>query len=57
MAKDKTRERSLPEWLKQRTAPAVRVNAATAAYYQLDAKVVSWHDSYGNFRQGARVGQ
>lgn len=55
MAKDKTRERKLPEWLKQRTEVTVRVTPGTAGYYGVDSKFLSWHDVYGAFRQGAKV--
>ena len=55
MAKDKTRERKLPDWLKQRTSLTIRVVPATACYYGMDEKFLSWHDVYGAFRQGAKV--
>lgn len=59
MAKDKTRKRNLPEWLKQRVTVMVPLTAAMRAYYGLQAvqgKLLPWHDcQVGNWRQGAKV--
>jgi hypothetical protein len=56
MAKDKTRERKLPDWVKQRSEVTVRMSEATRLYYGLaEAKFVSWFNVYGAFRQGAKV--
>ena len=57
MAKDKTRERKLPEWTKTRTVVTCRASAALVSYYGLSdgTKFVSWHDVQGAYRQGARV--
>lgn len=57
MAKDKTRERKLPDWLKQRTDVTIKLSHATTMYYDLDAlgSRWTWFDVYGAFRQGAKV--
>lgn len=55
MAKDKTRERTLPGWLKARRERGVRVTPAIAGYHQTDAKFQGVYDQYGPFRQGAML--
>jgi ribosomal protein L39E len=55
MAKDKTRERKLPNWLEGRTAYSVKASPALQAYHQTDLAWVTCFDKYHSFRQGARV--
>jgi hypothetical protein len=56
-AKKKNRApRVPPKWIEGRVTQTVRASDATLAYFRLAAtKTLSWFDTYGTFRQGARV--
>jgi hypothetical protein len=48
-----------PKWIEGRASVTVLASLATKEYYDLhqDTKFVSWHDTYGSYRQGAKVAQ
>jgi hypothetical protein len=48
-----------PKWIEGRTSITIRAVPATIGYYGLrpDTKFVSWYDTYGSYRQGAKVAQ